>query len=211
MRSQIAIISLDDLFSRMLELEFQFYQLSVKVIKDAEKIFSSDVALLDLDTMPAPTNGSYFRMIGYTRSSALSSDDARRQCAMILHRPFEMNILRREVFDILHQKQSDRNECENTLVEVKNENITSALILKEGKLLCSGVNVPLSKHETQILQALLEKKGEAVSREALSSLIGKSSANKVDVYICYLRRKIESACGCRVIGTVRGKGYKILC
>jgi len=53
----------------------------------------------------------------------------------------------------------------------------------------------------------LEASGEPVSRERIAEGIGESSANKVDVYICYLRRKLEQVTGLRVIRTVRGKGY----
>ena len=60
-------------------------------------------------------------------------------------------------------------------------------MLKDGHLSCGEKKLALSNHEARILEALIAKKGEAVSREELSALIGESSANKVDVYICYLR------------------------
>ena len=212
MRDHVVIISLDDVFSRMLELEFRLFQLSARVIRDAEEAFFADVALLDLDSMPAPINGTYSRMIGFTRSSVLSADDARRQCAMILHRPFQMDILRREVFDILHQDRSGARENDRVFIEVKKAERLEyeKLMLKDGHLSCGEKKLALSNHEARILEALIAKKGEAVSREELSALIGESSANKVDVYICYLRKKTENAFGVRLIGTVRKKGYRLL-
>ena len=48
------------------------------------------------------------------------------------------------------------------------------------------------------------------SKEELLSCIGESAANKLEVYICYLRRKTETGDGYRLIRTVRGKGYCII-
>lgn len=59
------------------------------------------------------------------------------------------------------------------------------------------------------MQCLLEHRGESVSRDEISTVIGESSANKTEVYICFLRRKLEETFGDRIIKTVRGKGYTI--
>ncbi len=80
-----------------------------------------------------------------------------------------------------------------------------------GNQLTVGTNeLPLRPKETVVMNALLANRGRAVSREMLSELIGESSANKADVYICYLRRKIATVTERAIIKTVRGNGYKII-
>jgi DNA-binding response OmpR family regulator len=59
------------------------------------------------------------------------------------------------------------------------------------------------------MTCLLANRGKAVSREALSALIGESATNKTDVHVCYLRRKIATVTERPIIKTVRGKGYKL--
>jgi DNA-binding response OmpR family regulator len=59
----------------------------------------------------------------------------------------------------------------------------------------------------------MERRGEAVSREELSDCLAtagkKSDSNKTEVYLCYLRRKLEKPTGRRWITTVRGVGYRL--
>jgi len=66
-----------------------------------------------------------------------------------------------------------------------------------------------SFEDHQVLELLLSERGETISRERISEQIGESGANKVDVYMCYLRRKFEAAVGAPLISTVRGRGYRL--
>lgn len=211
MRSQIAILSQDSVFSRTLELEFLLYGLSVQLPIHATDAFEAEVVLLDLDTMSVPLNGSYEKMIGYTKSSARFAGDAGRRCIMILHRPFEMRVLRREVFEIL-QRNDPASEAHCRTAEpsmIPPQDRTAYLTLTEKTLRCGTSEVLLSPKEAKIMEILLADRGSVVSRETISAAIGESSANKTDVYICYLRRKLEKGFGNRLIGTVRGKGYRL--
>ncbi len=70
--------------------------------------------------------------------------------------------------------------------------------------------VQLSNCEMALLEGLCRKSGEPVSREELNSLLDAQRGNIVDVYICRLRKKLESADGRRLIFTVRSSGYKIM-
>ena len=72
-----------------------------------------------------------------------------------------------------------------------------------------GEHFSLSPNEYSIVKALLDHRAEPVSRAELLALVGESNANKVDVYVCYLRRKIDEKLGFKLIYTVRGKGYMI--
>ena len=116
---------------------------------------------------------------------------------MILHRPFEMPLLRREVLGEF-EKQTERSGGAVRFTALKNGTIG----------LCGAV-LELSPNEQAILSCLLTHRGEVVSRERLAELIGESAANKVDVYICYLRRKIAKITPVKLITTVRNCGYKL--
>lgn len=67
----------------------------------------------------------------------------------------------------------------------------------------------LSEYEYKVLGLLCEKRGEVVTREEISKMLGGEMSNMCDVYICHLRRKIDSSLGLKLILTVRGKGYTI--
>ena len=76
-----------------------------------------------------------------------------------------------------------------------------------------GQEVELTKKEFDLLHHLLENKGRVLTREALLDrvwgfdFIGET--NSVDVYIRFLRSKIDEAFGLKLIHTVRGVGYVI--
>lgn len=76
-----------------------------------------------------------------------------------------------------------------------------------------GERIALSKKEFSLLCLLMEKKGETVKREeAAERVFGEdiaSGSNVVDVYIKYLREKIDERFGIKLISTVRGAGYTI--
>jgi len=195
------ICSRDAVFARMLELEFSFHGCSVQTVERFPRELYAEVVLLDLDSATAPPQECYRRMIGFTRGTALSEDRTRRQCSMILHRPFAMNLLRREVLEGFEKEKT----------EAKGEAMPKPMfsVLPSGKIKLFETVLELSKNEQAILSCLLLHRGEAVSRQTLAELIGESSANKVDVYICYLRRKLVKITPVSVITTVRNRGYCI--
>ena len=76
-----------------------------------------------------------------------------------------------------------------------------------------GQSVELTKKEFDLLHHLLENKGRVLSREALLDSVWGfdfvGETNSVDVYIRFLRSKIDEAFGIKLIHTVRGVGYVI--
>ncbi len=73
--------------------------------------------------------------------------------------------------------------------------------------------IDLTKKEFDLLQYLLENKNIVLSRETILQHIWGydflGGTNAVDVYIRYLRAKIEEPFGLKLIHTVRGVGYVI--
>jgi two-component system OmpR family response regulator len=78
----------------------------------------------------------------------------------------------------------------------------------------AGVPVRLSAREFALLEYLLRRPGEVVSRNALRDHVWNYGydevSNVVDVYIGYLRRKLEQPFGRPLIRTVRGVGYAVM-
>ena len=73
--------------------------------------------------------------------------------------------------------------------------------------------VELTKKEFDVLRCLLENKGRVLTREALLDSVWGfdfvGETNSVDVYIRFLRSKIDEAFDIKLIHTVRGVGYVI--
>ena len=76
-----------------------------------------------------------------------------------------------------------------------------------------GVPIELTAKEFAILEALMRRSGEALSRFELLETAWDSGyenrSNVVDVYVGYLRQKIDRPFGVRSIETVRGIGYRL--
>ncbi|MBQ3956482.1 MAG: response regulator transcription factor [Clostridia bacterium] len=76
-----------------------------------------------------------------------------------------------------------------------------------------GEEIPLSAKEYALLEYLLYNKNRILSREMIEDHIWnydyEGGTNVVDVYVSYLRRKIDDGRDVKLIRTVRGRGYQI--
>ena len=76
-----------------------------------------------------------------------------------------------------------------------------------------GKRIDLSSREYLLLTYLLKNAGRSVTRsmimEHVWTLAHDTSTNVVDVYINYLRSKIDEGCQHQLIRTIRGVGYQI--
>ena len=75
----------------------------------------------------------------------------------------------------------------------------------------NGENVNLTKKEFDLLRYLMAHKGQAVTRDTLLTDVWGydyvGDTNVVDVYIRYLRHKIDEPFGVKTIHTIRAVGY----
>ncbi len=87
------------------------------------------------------------------------------------------------------------------------------LDIKRRSVTIGGEMVELTKREFDLLHYLLKNKGLVVTREALLENVWgfdfDGETNAVDVYIRFLRGKIDEAYHIKLIHTVRGVGYVI--
>ena len=73
-----------------------------------------------------------------------------------------------------------------------------------------GREVALTAREFMLLQVLLQRRGQVLSRDVLLQEVWqgeRSSSNVVEVYVRYLRQKLEAGGERRLLHTVRGRGY----
>ncbi len=91
----------------------------------------------------------------------------------------------------------------------------SGLLLDTGRHMVTmqGKSIELTKREFDLLHYLLKNKGLVVSREALLEHVWgfdfAGETNAVDVYVRFLRGKIDEVFDIKLIHTVRGVGYVI--
>ena len=83
---------------------------------------------------------------------------------------------------------------------------TAAKVVKRG-----GKEIPFSAKEYALLEYLMHNVGIVLSREKIENHIWnfdyEGGTNVVDVYIRYLRKKIDEGYDKKLIHTVRGRGY----
>jgi two-component system OmpR family response regulator len=77
----------------------------------------------------------------------------------------------------------------------------------------SQTAIALSAREFSLLELLLRRKGQVLSRTAILEHVWDfaydGTSNVVDVYVRYLREKVDRPFGRRTIETVRGAGYRL--
>lgn len=144
-----------------------------------------------------------YRRPRYTRSPAYTALSESRECRA-LERPFLLDELIRNVSELL--KPGER------AAEIRGGARESAVILRRDGMTAEydGVTVRLTEREFRLLEVLAEKSGATVSREVIlrDAWDGmESRGNVVDVYVGYLRRKLEPILGRGAILAVRGAGY----
>lgn len=118
-----------------------------------------------------------------------------------LPKPFEPKELLLRIESILRRSRKNQNTVKFGEYEFDVDNLT---IKKNAHAF------HLTTSDLSVLKAIAEKKGEAITREELSEIIGDINERAVDVQIMRLRKKIEEDPKRPVyIQTVRGKGYRL--
>jgi two-component system, OmpR family, response regulator len=77
----------------------------------------------------------------------------------------------------------------------------------------NGVPIPLTRREFGLLEFLMRRKDAVVTKTDILSNVWDAhyggSANIIEVYMSYLRRKIDTPFGTDTIETIRGGGYRL--
>ncbi len=121
-------------------------------------------------------------------------------------KPFAIEELLARMRVALGRKQVENKVEELSFGELKLKLLSHRVFYGEEELV-------LTKKEYELLEYLLRHKNIAITREELLSKVWDyeylGDTNVVDVYIRYLRQKIDDKYQVRIINTVRGVGYII--
>jgi two-component system, OmpR family, response regulator ArlR len=122
-------------------------------------------------------------------------------------KPFEIEELLARIRAVLRRVQAtgEKEEEDKIVVENLEVNLKSRRVTREGN------EIELTQREFDLLVFLMKHEGEALSREWLLSAVWgydfAGETNVVDVYIRYLRNKLDRDYDPTLIHTVRGIGY----
>lgn len=126
----------------------------------------------------------------------------------VWQRPLSVSVLHREMMRTILGTQSPH--------AAEGERVLRMDWEADGRTLRMGEErYPLTEKEACIMALLLRRRGATVTREELREAISavgdeqENTSNKVEVYLCHLRRKLEQPTGMRLFVTVRGKGYRL--
>ena len=126
----------------------------------------------------------------------------------LLAKPFDLQVLSAKVQAML-RRAYDFAAAPPALLSCGG----AVLNLSNGTLEVRGQRVELTKNEGKLLQLLLEKKGQIVSRDAMMTALWESDSfvdeNTLSVNVNRLRRKLEAAGLPDFIRTRKGAGYLI--
>ncbi|MCQ2586798.1 MAG: response regulator transcription factor [Treponema sp.] len=124
-------------------------------------------------------------------------------------KPFEIEELLARMRAVLRRATSVSNAGP---LHLKNRDLE--MIPESMKVTLKGQDLTLSKTEFMMLKMFMEKINQVMSRDQIIDVIwGKDhylDENTVDVYIGYLRTKIDQAANETYIKTVRGMGYMMI-
>ena len=102
----------------------------------------------------------------------------------------------------LHYAKEETLECGGLVINVDTNQIHR-----------SGTDIQLSAKEFNLLVYLVENKNKIVTRTQILNAVWNTNldtfTNVVDVYISYLRNKIDSNSSDKLIKTIKGRGYMI--
>lgn len=180
--------------ARLIALECERMGLSYRISKTAlpdAKLYICDLEFGNADSLPLE------------KTIAIGSQNG-RNFPHSLGSPFLLSDLRQMLVEILTNNLPQKSEAPKR----QKKSVTVSLNEKDKSAKTRGNEIPLSPTEFKILDLLLSRKGEVVTHGEISTLIGGESSNKSNVYICFLRKKLE-AHGDRIIYSIRGKGFMI--
>ena len=222
MAEKILIIEDEEKLARFMELELMHEGYSVDKAFDGRDGLSMaecgeyDLLLLDI-MLPGMSGLELLRRLRRTKQVPVIMVTARDQVMDkvtgldmgaddYITKPFEIEELLARIRVALRKNSVQQARPSQQLV-------SGALVLDPARheVRYGGAPVQLTHREFALLQTLMENRSIVMSREKLLDTVWGyeyvGETNVVDVYIRYLRAKIDDVFGVKLIHTVRGVGY----
>ncbi|MFH5810418.1 response regulator transcription factor [Companilactobacillus sp. FL22-1] len=223
--AKILVIEDEENMAKFVQLELQHENYEVTVERDGrtglDDALSEDWDLILLDLMLPELNGiEVCRRIRQEKNTPIIMMTARDsiidRVSGLDHgaddyivKPFAIEELLARIRALLRRIDLDIDVTRNNDQVLKYKNLvidkTTQTLKRNGEV------IDLTRREYDLLSALMENVGTVLSRDDLLERVwgtgSSTETNVVDVYIKYLRNKIDRAGAPSYISTVRGKGY----
>ncbi len=204
--ARIAIISANKELARFFELELTTFGHTCDIYRSFLSVTREihDLLLVDVDTVKASEVYSFDGEIVYITQSTSSVNSKERR---VMEWPASIESIHSLVAD---KSSTESKNTPDTSFSTGAYKTAYVIDRKEHTVAMGNRYVKLSKTEFALLELLCGADGELVPREQIMRLLGADSGNASDVYICNIRKKLESEDGGRIIFSVRGKGYRTI-
>ncbi len=220
---KILIVEDESKIARFLELELSYegYEVSIEYngLTGFKKSQSAPFDIILLDVMLPHLSGMELcRRIRKTSDVPIIMLTARGEVTDkvmgldlgaddYLTKPFEIEELLARIRAALRRKETRGSEVEELAVQMLRLNRKTRKVFRE------KTEIELTKREFELLEYLMVHAGAVISRKQILEDVWElnyyNSTNSVDVYIRYLREKIDAHHDKKYIQTVRGFGYVI--
>ena len=223
--TKILIVEDEEKLARFVELELQYEGYEVEKAYDGRagidmvKASSFDLVLLDI-MLPGLNGIEVLRRIRQTSDIPVILLTARDAVVDkvtgldsgaddYITKPFAIEELLARIRALLRKKEPGSQAQTKDIMVYKELSLDT----KKREVHVKGTVVPLTKKEFDLLELLMENRNIVLSRETILDKIWgydfSGGTNAVDVYIRYLRAKLEEPFGVKIFCTVRGVGYAI--
>ncbi len=234
MNERVLLIEDEEKLARFIEMELVYEGYQVEMAYDGrkglEQAVSQDFDIVILDIMLPGLNGmEVLRRMRRQTSVPVILLTARDTvmdkvtgldsgAADYMTKPFEIEELLARMRNALRRYPQQNPSADHKQDDPANQNDVLAagclrLSVQRHFVSYDNASIDLTKKEFDLLHALLENKGFVMSRDRLLSKVWgydfPGDTNVVDVYISYLRSKIDQVYKIDMIRTVRGVGYMI--
>jgi DNA-binding response OmpR family regulator len=223
--AKILIVEDEAKIARFLELELKHEGYDVEIAGDGrtglEKALNDNVDLIILDIMLPGLSG--IEVCRRVRQESLvpiimltAKDDVTDKVAGLdmgaddyMTKPFAIEELLARIRVALNRKKQSVDNTKFDTLQIGD----LVLNIKSHSAFYRQEELVLTKKEYELLEYLIRNKNVALTREQLLNNVWDyeyfGDTNVVDVYIRYLRQKIDEKYGVHLITTVRGLGYII--
>ena len=219
----VGIFCQDTVFFRLLEIQLSLCgATSVWDLQShPQQALSCGLWLVDLDDFSLsdlPVRPEDCFLCGWTRGDEKAHTWV--DGAVVWHRPFSMKMFETVVGEILQGNDhlvafgyaADVYRGGRLPLPEKDRSLVLQ-VLDTGDVMAEGRRISLTGKERALFDCLWRNRGQVVSKEALRACFSHTGddvdTNALEVYICFLRRKLEQPTGRKLITTVRGVGYML--
>jgi DNA-binding response OmpR family regulator len=214
----VLIITKDEILSRMLFLEISAFGAVVHEARELSEEVKNEIPLCDFTVLDAQLFAGEEELSELEKTQVLlfGYPDALERVSVkiaagfrVFSRPFLITSFLSSFFE-----KSDGADF-GLRPAKRRKSAADSLILNEVSHTVSykRQTVSLTGRVFALLLYLVKRKGETVTRaDAAQAVWGKdggTDTNVVDVYVRYLREKLDEKFGIKIISTVRGEGYTI--